>query len=163
MPLPLIPPRSATGHSAAWSSPECVSGPTRDIAGAPWAWKDRTRHRWPGRGKAGTWGRGKRRRHSRWYRHIDRTRLRSRECDEGRADRPNCDDTNECLHLVIIEQVACDEDSQRLIQFDGEGISFWLKNPQPWRISRSSSPRPIPNRIAQSRDWHHLCTSAAHA
>ena len=47
------------------------------------------------------------RRHSRWYRRIDRTHLHCCECDEGRSNRPNCDDTNEYLHLVIIKQVAC--------------------------------------------------------
>jgi hypothetical protein len=39
------------------------------------------------------------------------------------------------LHLLIIEQVACllrywhhhEKSSQRLIQFDDEGASFWLK------------------------------------
>ena len=126
--------RSAAGHST-----QAVSGRASRIAGAPWAWKARTRYRRHWCGKAGIPGRGKRRRHSRWYRHIDRTRLHCRECGEGRSNCANCDDTNEGLHLVIaiFKQVAClrcywhhhEECSQRLIQFDGEGTSSWLKKP----------------------------------
>ena len=124
-----------TAHTATGRSPQRASGPARCIAGASWAWKDRTRHRWHWRRKARRCGGGKRRRRNRCCRHIDCTHLHCRECDEGRANRPNCDDTNECLHLVITQQVACrlgywhhsEEGSQRPTQFDGEGRSFRLK------------------------------------
>ena len=157
---------AAAAHAARSSTrraPGCVSGPARGIARAPWAWNDRTRHRWYWRRKAGRRGRGKRRRRGRWCRHIDRSRLHCRECDEGRSNRPNCDDTNECFHLVIIEQVACllgywhhyEEGSQRLIQFDGEAISFWLKKLPPLL-------HPVPMLHVESLG-RRLCAETSHA
>jgi hypothetical protein len=49
--------------------------------------------------------------------------------------------------------------SERLIQFDGEGTSFWRTKPlgaAPHRAAELKSHR-------VSHDWHHLCTQGVHA
>ena len=120
--------RSATGRS-----PQCASGPASGIAGARRVWKGRHRFRWRRGGKAGISGRGKRRRRS--YRRLARIHLHGPECDEGRANDPDSDDTSESQHSVITEQVACPPSCWRygrprlgvFIQFDGRGTSNWLK------------------------------------
>jgi len=144
--------RSATGRSSL-----CVPGPTRGIAGVPWAWKVGHRFRWHRGGKAQRCGRRKRRRHNSWR--IDRTHLHRRECEERSTDQQDGDETRESLHSVPqSKRHAYDvtgtstRKTRPLIQFDGEGTSFWLKK---------SHHGPIRIRVAQA--WHHSCGSGVHA
>ena len=154
--------RSATGRSSL-----CVPGPTRGIAGVPWAWKVGHRFRWRRGGKAKRCGRRKRRRHNSWR--IDCTHLHRGECEERSTDQQDGDETRESLHSVPhSKRHACyvtgtsARKTRPLIQFDGEGTSFWLKKSPSPTSQRRHRPVDMSSRCA-SQDWHLSCRSGVHA